>query len=45
MLYAWALDQLLQNEPVIDDETIENVTRNGTKIIETVIKNRYYQSN
>lgn len=44
-LYAWALDELLrkENRPLTDDVIFE-VASNGTRIIETIIKNRTYAS-
>lgn len=44
-LYGWALDELLRQEqrPLTDD-VIHEVASNGTKIIETIIKNRTYKS-
>lgn len=44
-LYAWALDKLLREEerPLTDD-VIYDVASNGTKIIETIIRNRTYKS-
>lgn len=47
MLYAMALDQLLRNEQKIQkltEEVIRNVASNGTRIVETIIQNRTYQS-
>lgn len=44
-LYAWALDELLRKETrPLTDEVIFDVASNGTKIIETIIKNRTYKS-
>ncbi|XP_073839417.1 receptor-type guanylate cyclase Gyc76C-like [Musca autumnalis] len=46
-LYAWALDELLRNStgdrPLTSDE-IYNIASDGTKIIETIIKNGTYKS-
>lgn len=41
-LYARALDQLIRDQP---DQTVEEIANNGTRIIETIIKNHTYQSN
>lgn len=44
-LYAWALDKLLQEEQrQLTDTVIHEVASNGTRIIETIIKNRTYDS-
>lgn len=46
-LYAWALDKLLkqeQEERPLTDKVIHEVANNGTRIIETIIKNRTYKS-
>lgn len=44
-LYAWALDKLLQEEQrQLTDTVIHEVASNGTRIIETIIKNRIYDS-
>ncbi|KAL1132356.1 hypothetical protein AAG570_010312 [Ranatra chinensis] len=43
-LYARALDQLLRAEPVINQEVVERVASNGTKIIETIINYKSFQS-
>ncbi|XP_075220005.1 receptor-type guanylate cyclase Gyc76C-like [Lycorma delicatula] len=43
-LYARALDKLLNEEPYLNDTIIEQVASNGTRIIQTIIKNRSYQS-
>uniref|UniRef100_A0A0A1XAD9 Guanylate cyclase 32E n=1 Tax=Zeugodacus cucurbitae TaxID=28588 RepID=A0A0A1XAD9_ZEUCU len=44
-LYAWALDKLLrQEERILTDDVIYDVASNGTRIIETIIKNRTYRS-
>lgn len=44
-LYAWALDKLLKQESrPLNDDTIYDVASNGTRIIETIIKNRTYKS-
>ncbi|XP_055316758.1 receptor-type guanylate cyclase Gyc76C-like [Sitodiplosis mosellana] len=46
-LYAWALDKLLkqeQEERPLTDKLIQEVAENGTRIIETIIKNRTYKS-
>ncbi|EZA56309.1 Guanylate cyclase 32E [Ooceraea biroi] len=40
-LYARALDQLIRDQP---DQPIEELAKNGTLIIETIIKNHTYQS-
>lgn len=40
-LYARALDQLLRDQP---NQTLMEVAGNGTRIIETIIKNHTYQS-
>lgn len=40
-LYARALDQLIRDEP---NQSIEDLAKNGTRIIETIIKNHTYQS-
>lgn len=44
-LYAWALDKLLRMEtrPLTED-VIWEVAENGTRIVETIIQNRTYQS-
>ena len=43
-LYARALHHLLSQEPFIDDAVIDRVASNGTKIIETIISNKTYES-
>lgn len=44
-LYAWALDKLLKQETrPLNDETIFDIASNGTRIIETIIKNKTYKS-
>lgn len=44
-LYAWALDKLLQEDQrQLTDTVIHEVASNGTRIIETIIKNRTYDS-
>lgn len=46
-LYAWALDKLLkqeQEERILTDKVIHEIASNGTRIIETIIKNRTYKS-
>lgn len=46
-LYAWALDELLRNstgEQPLTEEEIYSIASNGTKIIETIIKNGTYKS-
>lgn len=44
-LYAWALDKLLrQEERILTDDVIYDVASNGSRIIETIIKNRTYRS-
>lgn len=44
-LYAWALDKLLKEEErPLTDKVIRDVASNGTRIIETIIKNRTYKS-
>jgi hypothetical protein len=43
MLYAKALDKLLKNYEVVTDEILDEVSRNGTRIIE-MLKNHTYQS-
>lgn len=44
-LYAWALDKLLkQEERPLDERVIHEIASNGTRIIETIIKNRTYKS-
>jgi len=48
-LYARALDQLLRehkhaNDGNLTDEDIERIASNGTRIIETIIKEHTYQS-
>ncbi|GAB1861123.1 Guanylate cyclase [Camponotus japonicus] len=40
-LYARALDQLMRDLP---NQSVEELAKNGTLIIETIIKNRTYQS-
>lgn len=40
-LYARALDQLLRDQP---ERTLDEIVRNGTQIIDTIIKNHTYQS-
>lgn len=45
MLYAWALDQLLRNETILTEDVILDVASNGSRIIETIIRNRTYRSN
>lgn len=47
MLYAMALDQLLRIEQrthELTEEVIRNVAANGTRIVETIIMNKTYQS-
>lgn len=36
-LYAKALDKLIRQEPIVDDEVIDNIASNGTRITETII--------
>ena len=44
-LYAWALDKLLRlEERPLTDDVIREIASNGTSIIETIIKNRTYES-
>ncbi|XP_037940750.1 receptor-type guanylate cyclase Gyc76C-like [Teleopsis dalmanni] len=44
-LYAWALDKLLrQEERILTDDVIFDIASNGTRIIDTIIKNRTYKS-
>ncbi|KAM8707767.1 hypothetical protein ACLKA7_014840 [Drosophila subpalustris] len=44
-LYAWALDKMLRmEERVLTDEVISEVASNGTRVIDTIIKNRTYMS-
>lgn len=44
-MYAWALDKLLKEEErPLTDKVIRDVASNGTRIIETIIKNRTYKS-
>ncbi|XP_060656208.1 receptor-type guanylate cyclase Gyc76C-like isoform X1 [Drosophila nasuta] len=44
-LYAWALDKMLRmEERVLTDEVISDVASNGTRVIDTIIKNRTYMS-
>ncbi|XP_059218039.1 receptor-type guanylate cyclase Gyc76C isoform X1 [Stomoxys calcitrans] len=46
-LYAWALDELLRNstkDRPLTDEEIYNIASDGTRIIETIIKNGTYKS-
>lgn len=44
-LYAWALDKLLREEErPLTGKVIRDVASNGTRIIETIIKNRTYKS-
>ncbi|KAJ8947966.1 hypothetical protein NQ318_021064, partial [Aromia moschata] len=44
-LYASALHYLLKKEPILTDKVITDVSSNGTKIIETIIKiNKTYKS-
>ncbi|CAG9815672.1 unnamed protein product [Phaedon cochleariae] len=44
-LYASALHHLLLQQPILNDAVIREVAKNGTKIIETIIKiNRTYKS-
>ncbi|KAH8323965.1 hypothetical protein KR074_002395 [Drosophila pseudoananassae] len=44
-LYAWAVDKLLRQETrVLTDEVIFEVASNGTRVIDTIIKNRTYMS-
>ncbi|XP_067647261.1 receptor-type guanylate cyclase Gyc76C-like isoform X2 [Eurosta solidaginis] len=44
-LYAWALDKLLRlEERLLTDDVIYDVASNGSRIIETIIKNRTYKS-
>lgn len=45
MLYAWALDQLLRNETLLTEDVIFDIASNGSRIIETIIRNRTYRSN
>lgn len=40
-LYATALDQLIREQP---DHTLEDIVKNGTQIIETIIRMHTYQS-
>ncbi|XP_029172413.1 receptor-type guanylate cyclase Gyc76C-like [Nylanderia fulva] len=40
-LYARALDQLIRDHP---NQSVEELAKNGTLIVETIIKNRTYQS-
>lgn len=40
-LYARALDQVIRDQP---DQSIEELARNGSLIIDTIIKNHTYQS-
>ncbi|KAK0094945.1 hypothetical protein PV326_009569 [Microctonus aethiopoides] len=40
-LYATALDQLIREQP---DHTLEEIVKNGTQIIETIIRMHTYQS-
>ncbi|XP_046680074.1 receptor-type guanylate cyclase Gyc76C-like isoform X1 [Homalodisca vitripennis] len=44
LLYARALDKLLREEPFLNHTIIQSVASNGTRIIETIIKNRTYTS-
>ncbi|XP_055590315.1 receptor-type guanylate cyclase Gyc76C-like [Uranotaenia lowii] len=44
-LYAWALDKLLKAENrTLTSEVIHEVASNGTRIIETIIRNNTYRS-
>jgi hypothetical protein len=43
MLYARALDKLLKNYTVVTDQILDEVSRNGTRIIE-MLKNDTYDS-
>ncbi|BFF97986.1 receptor-type guanylate cyclase Gyc76C-like [Drosophila madeirensis] len=44
-LYAWAVDKMLRQETrVLTDEVIFDVASNGTRVIDTIIKNRTYMS-
>ncbi|XP_017842260.1 receptor-type guanylate cyclase Gyc76C isoform X1 [Drosophila busckii] len=44
-LYAWALDKMLRMEQrPLTDEVIYEVASNGTRVIDTIIKNRTYMS-
>lgn len=46
-LYAWALDELLRNASktqTLTHEEVYNIARDGSKIIETIIKNGTYKS-
>lgn len=44
-LYAWALDKMLRmEERLLTDEVILEVASNGTRVIDTIIKNRTYMS-
>ncbi|BES97780.1 Guanylate cyclase [Nesidiocoris tenuis] len=43
-LYARALDTLLKQQPFLNETIIEQVASNGTKIIETIINSKTYQS-
>ncbi|XP_020815689.1 receptor-type guanylate cyclase Gyc76C [Drosophila serrata] len=44
-LYAWAVDKMLRQETrVLTDEVIFEVASNGTRVIDTIIKNRTYMS-
>lgn len=45
MLYAHALHYLLAGQEILNDQVIDKVANNGTKIIETIINiNKTYQS-
>ncbi|XP_032575539.1 receptor-type guanylate cyclase Gyc76C isoform X1 [Drosophila sechellia] len=44
-LYAWAVDKMLREETrVLTDDVIFEVASNGTRVIDTIIKNRTYMS-
>lgn len=44
-LYASALDKLLKEETrPLTEKVVRDVASNGTRIIETIIKNRTYKS-
>lgn len=44
-LYAWALDKLLKEEErPLTENVIRDIASNGTRLIETIIKNRTYKS-
>ncbi|XP_044753115.1 receptor-type guanylate cyclase Gyc76C-like isoform X2 [Coccinella septempunctata] len=44
ILYATALDNILSEEPIINDYVIEEIARNGTRIVEAIIKMGSYRS-